>query len=294
MAALPSIVVLLFVAAGGAFASESDTLLTELRSTGSFQHAFRLAISPQGAIYVSDVDRNQILLVGDDRTPAMSIGGYGWEASTFDRPTGLTTDGLNLFVADHGNHRIQRFDRSLNFVSSFSTRDTSVSELRIGYPLGIALSRSGELFVLDGENLRIVKFGPTLRFERSFGDIDDQRARLRRPLKILVGSSDHIFVLEPDRLLEFDMFGQYLRTVGEGVLAEAKSFALTQGGFIILSADVVRWFSERGEQTGLVRSQHLITEVPMGPIEDAFVVGDHLYLLTTTRLHVFRVSVTGL
>lgn len=294
MAALPSIIALLFVTAGGAFASVSDTLLTEVRSTGSFQHAFRLTISPQGGVYVADVDRNQVLLVGDDRTPAVSIGGYGWEASTFDRPAGLATDGLNLFVADHGNHRIQRFDRSLNFVSSFSTRDTSVSALRIGYPLGVALSRSGELFVLDGENLRVVKFGPTLRFERSFGDIDDQRARLRHPLKILVGSDDHVYVLEPDRLLEFDMFGQYLRTLGEGVLSEAKSFALTRGGFIIVSADVVRWFSERGDQTDLLRSQHLITEVPLGPLEDAVVLGDQLYLLTTTRLHVFRVSVTGL
>ena len=293
MAALPSIAALLFAVAR-VLPSAPDTLLTELRSTGEFQRAFRVAISPQGGIYVADADRNQILLVADERTPAVSIGGYGWESSTFDRPTGLATDGLNLFVADHGNHRIQRFDRSLNFVSSFSTRDTSVSALRIGYPLGIALSRSGELFVLDGENLRVVKFGPTLRFERSFGDIDDQRARLRNPLKILVGSNDHVYVLEPDRLLEFDMFGQYLRTVGHGVIAGAKSFALTKSGFIILSANVVRWFSERGEQVGLVQSQHLITEVPLGPLEDAVLLGDQLYLLTTTRLHVFRVSVTGL
>lgn len=292
MGALPSIAAL-FIALGNLLPSAPDTLLTELRSTGDFQHAFRLAISPQGGIYVADVDRNQILFTADARTPSVSIGGYGWESSTFDRPTGLATDGLNLFVSDHGNHRVQRFDRSLNFVSSFSTRDSSVSALRIGYPLGVALSRSGELFVLDGENLRVATFGPTLRFERSFGDIDDQRARLRRPLKILIGSNDHVFVLEPDRLLEFDMFGHFLRSVGEGVFSDAKSFALTQDGFIILSADLIRWFSDRGEQTGLVRSQHLITELPLGPLEDAVLVADELYLLTTTRLHVFRVSVTG-
>ena len=279
---------------GGVLSPASDTLLTELRSTGEFQHAFRLAINPQGAIYVADADRNQILLIADERTPAVSIGGYGWEASTFDRPTGLATDGLNLFVADQGNHRIQRFDRSLNFVSSFSTRDTSVSALRFGYPLGVALSRSGELFVLDGENLRVVKFGPTLRFERSFGDIDDQRARLRHPLKILVGSNDHVYVLEPDRLLEFDMFGHYLRAVGGGMFADAKSFALTPGGFLILSGEVIRWFSERGEQTGLVRLQHLITDVQLGTLEDAVIVGDQLYLLATNRLHVFRVSLIGM
>ena len=291
MAALPSIVAFLCAAAGGFFPSASDTLLTELRSVGTFQHAFRLTISPQGGVYVADIDRNLILLLPDDHTSAASAGGYGWEASTFDRPTGLATDGLNLFVSDHGNHRIQRFDRSLNFVSSFSTRDTSVAGMRIGYPLGVALSRGGDLFVLDGENLRVVKFGPAMRFERSFGDIDDHRARLRRPLKILVGSNDHVFVLEPERLLEFDMFGHYLRAIGEGVLSEARSVALTENGFVVLAGDALRWFSERGEPSGLLRARDLITEMPLGPLEVAVMVGDQLFLLTTTRLHVFRVSV---
>lgn len=293
MAALSSIAVLLYAMAGSLAPSASDTLLTELRSTGAFQHAFRIAVDPQGGAYVADVDLHQVFHVPEDRSPAITIGGFGWEASTFDRPAGLATDGLNLFVADHGNHRIQRFDRSLNFISSFSTRDTSIPAVRIGYPLGVALSRSGELFVLDGENLRVVKFGSTMRFERSFGDIDDQRARFRRPLKILVGQNDHIYVLEPDRLLEFDMFGHYLRSFGGGAIAEAKSFALTRGGFLIVSGDRVQWFSERGEQTGAVQSQHLFTELPLGPLEDAAVVGDELYLLTTTRLHVFRVSLSG-
>ncbi len=293
MAALPSIVALLCAAAGSLFPTAPDTLLTELRTIGAFQHAFRLIINPQGGLFIVDVDRNQIVHLADDGSPAISIGGYGWEASTFDRPSGLATDGLNLFVSDHGNHRIQRFDRSLNFVSSFSTRDTSIAVMRIGYPLGIALSRVGELLVLDGENLRVVKFGPTMRYERSFGDIDDRRARLRRPLKILVGPNDHVYVLEPDRLLEFDMFGQYLRAIGDGVVTEAKSFAFSPGGFIILSGEVLRWFSERGEETGAHRAQHLISEVPIGPLEDAVVSGDQLYLLTTTRLHVFRVTVSG-
>lgn len=293
MAALSSIAVLVVTVAGSLSPSASDTLLTELRSAGTFQHAFRLIVDPQGGVLVADVDLHQILRLAGDRTPATSVGGFGWEASTFDRPTGLASDGLNIFVADHGNHRIQRFDRSLNFVSSFSTRDTSVSAVRIGYPLGVALSRTGELFVLDGENLRVVAFGPTMRFERSFGDIDDQRARLRHPLKILVGQNDHIYVLEPDRLLEFDMFGHYLRTVGEGAITEAKSFALTPGGFLILSRDRLEWFSERGEQTGTWQSQHLITEFPLGPLEDAVIAGDELYLLTTTRLHVFRFSFTS-
>jgi len=290
VAAIPPIVALLCAVAGTLSPSTSDTLLTELRSAGSFQHAFRLTLDPQGGVYIADVELHQINHLTDDRSSAPSVGGFGWEAATFDRPAGLATDGLNLFVADEGNHRIQRFDRSLNFVSSFSTRDTSVAAARIGYPRGVALSRAGELYVLDGENLRVAKFRPTMQFDRSFGGIDDRRARLRKPLKILVGSDDHVYVLEPDRLVEFDMFGHFVRTIGEGSITDARSFAFTPGGFLILTGDLLQWFSGRGEQTGVILSRHLITEFPLGSLEDAVVAGEELYLLTTTRLHIFRVS----
>lgn len=289
MAALSSIAAfLVLTAAAGPVPSTADTLLTELQSIGTFQRAFRLTISPQGGIYVADSDRNQVLLLSDEGSPA-SVGGYGWEVSMFDKPTGLATDGLNLFVSDQGNHRIQRFDRSLNFVSSFTTRDTSFAAARIGYPAGVALSRGGELFVLDGENLRVVKFTSAMRFERSFGDFDDQRARLHRPLKILVGKDDHVYVLEPERLLEFDMFGHYIRAIGKDVIQEAKSFALTETGFIVLTEDALHWFSDRGDRVSTVRAQHLMTEQTVGPLEDVVVMGDRLFLLTSSRIHVFRV-----
>lgn len=290
MAALSSIAAfLVLTATAGPIPSSADTLLTELQSIGTFQHAFRLTISPQGGIYVADIGRNYVLLFSNDGAP-VSVGGYGWEVSMFDKPTGLATDGLNLFVSDQGNHRVQRFDRSLNFVSSSSTRDTSFAAARIGYPLGVALSRIGELFVLDGENLRVVKFTPMMRFERGFGDFDDRRARLRRPLKILVGRNDHVYVLEPERLLEFDMFGQYIRAIGGGVLQDAKSFALTRAGVIVLTDDALHWFSDRGDRVNTIRARHLVTEHALGPLEDAMEVGDRLYLLTSTRIHVFRVS----
>lgn len=293
MAALPSIIALLLLAGPEVCAAVTDTLLVEERSIGSFQRAFRLTTNPQGFVYIIDAERNLVVLIKDNEANSISVGGYGWTSTTFDQPSGLATDGLNLYVSDYGNHRLQRFDRNLNFISSFATRDTSFVEARFGYPLGVALSRLGDLFVLDGENLRVVKFEENVRFRRSFGDIDDQRARLRQPIKILVGPNDHVYVLESDRLLEFDYFGNYLRSIGEGSFKEARGFCVVTDGIVLVTQSAIYWFTERGELLRVHQSSDLRTKTPLGPMEDAARIGDRLFILTTNRLHIFQISVVG-
>jgi len=265
-------------------------LITELQTLGSFQQASRITINPQGWMYVIDTGRNLVVRLKGDESAVVSVGGYGWTSTTFDKPTGLATDGLNLYISDYGNHRLQRFDSNLNFISSFATRDTSFIDARFGYPLGVALSRLGDLFVLDGDNLRVVKFAGDVRYELSFGDIDDQRSRLHLPIKIVVGSDDHVFVLEPDRLLEFDYFGHYLRTIGASMFTDACGFCTVKDGIIVVSHAALYWFSERGDLQRVIHPTDLQMKTEPGPFEDAASAGDRLLILTSTRLHVFRLS----
>jgi len=270
-----------------------DTLLVEQKALGSFQRATRLITNPQGWTYILDAERNLVVLMKGEEESSSSVGGYGWSSTTFDQPTGLATDGLNLYVSDRGNHRLLRFDRSLNFISSFVTRDTSLLAARFGSPLGVALSRLGDLFVLDGENLRVVKFAASMQYERSFGDIDDQRSRLRQPIKILISPDDHVFVLEPDRLLEFDCFGQYLRVIGTGAFHDAKGFCFVRGGIIIVTPSVLFWFNDRGELVREVRATEIASGSPIGGMEDAVVGADRLVLLTSTQLHIVQISASS-
>jgi hypothetical protein len=218
-----------------------------------------------------------------------TVGGYGWSSTTFDQPTGLATDGLNLYVADRGNHRLMRFDRSLNFISSFVTRDTSLFAARFGFPLGVALSRLGDLFVLDGENLRVVKFAASMQYERSFGDIDDQRSKLRQPIKILLSPADHVFVLESDRLLEFDYFGHALRTIGSGSFQDAKGFCFFHGGIIVVTSTKLWWFDDRGDLLRAIGTADILSESPISALEDLAADTDGLLLLTSIQLHIVRV-----
>ena len=269
-------------------AEAPDTMLVEQKAFGSFQRATRLVTTPQGWIYVLDAERNLIVLTKGEEDISSSVGGYGWSSTTFDQPTGLATDGLNLYVSDRGNHRVMRFDRSLNFISSFVTRDTSLLAARFGSPLGVALSRLGDLFILDGENLRVVKFGASLQYERSFGDIDDQRSRLRQPMKILLSPDDHVVVLESDRLLEFDYFGQYLRVIGSGRFHDARGFCFIRGGIVVATPERLFWFNDRGELLREIPSTEIASGSPLGAMEDLAASDDRLLLLTSTQLHIIR------
>jgi hypothetical protein len=271
MAALPSIVTLLTIGISSLLASAPDTLLVEDRVLGSFQRATRLVINPQGWIYVVDADPNTVVLFRDQDSSPSFIGGYGWTATTLDQPSGIATDGLNVYVSDLGNHRVQRFDRFLNYISSFSTRDTDVVSARFGYPGGVALSRLGDLFILDTENLRVVKYIGSGRYERSFGGLD------------------HIYVLEPQRLLEFDYFGNYIQTIGVGVLGNARGFDVAGSGALVATSDTLYWFSERGEMTLAIPVRFIMTSVPIRDVSDIALVRDQLYVLTSKKVFTLKI-----
>lgn len=168
MAALLAIAAFVFLHDDPSFAL-SDSLLIEESNFGEFQAAACITVSPQKWVYVLDRENHLVHLFRDPSTPSRSVGGYGWTLTSFDQPSGVAADGLSVYVSDYGNHRVVRFDRLLNVVSSFSTRDTLEADLRFGYPTGVALSRQGDLFILDSDNLRVIKFSRDTRFERVFG-----------------------------------------------------------------------------------------------------------------------------
>lgn len=268
----------------------ADTVLVEEYALGAFQHAVRLDVGSQGWLYVLDADRNSLSLFKDKTSAPITVGGYGWTSTSFDGPTGVATDGINVYVADHGNHRIQRFDRNLNFISTFSTRDTTVVETRFGYPSGVAISRFGDLFIVDEENSRVVKFNARSQFERAFGNLGDERGRLQHPLKILLSSDDQVYVLEPNKIIVFDYFGNYLRTVGGGVFHHAKGFAVGSENDVVVTSDSLYWFSKHGGVMNTMAAKNILSSTPVRTMEDVAVVHDRLYLLTAEKVFGFKVS----
>jgi hypothetical protein len=266
-----------------------DSIPVEEFSVGSFERATHIFAGKQGAIYVLDADQNKIFAFSDITQTPKSIGGFGWSTGSFDKPTGIATDGINVYVSDYGNHRIQRFDRNLNYLSSFSTRDTSDAFSRFGYPLDVAMSELGDLFILDGENLRVLKFNPQQLFERSFGDINAGKGKLQNPIRLVVTTS-RIFIGEQTRIVVFDYFGNYLSSIGEGVVSGLTGFALSDNTLLLASPDTLWQFSQEGVFQKLIPRSHLVTGEHIERIQDIACIRNRLFILSLKRLHIFKID----
>ena len=76
-------------------------------------------------------------------------GKKGSLAGEFNTPEGVAVDYLeNVYVADFGNQRVQKFDGSGTYITEISD---------VGSPIDVAVDSLGNVYVVDYSN-RILKF----------------------------------------------------------------------------------------------------------------------------------------
>lgn len=214
---------------------------------GNFTRARGISIDPQGNIYVADAEANKIQKHTFDGKLAAEIGGYGWGQLEFDQPAGVTaTNGLDIFIADYGNHRIQRFTRKLEYIATLYTRESESEPQRFGYPTGVAVTRVGDVLVCDGENKRVLMFSKFSRFDLSIGGMNAGKGRLTEPIDVAIDDTDRILVLEPRRVVVFDRFGNYLFAFGQDTLRTATGFGISGSSVFVADGFQVLEFSRHG------------------------------------------------
>ena len=122
-------------------------------------------------------------------------GGTGKGHGEFDKPRGVTVDASgNVYVADGGNSRIQKFSPEGKFLGSYGRVGTGDGELR--EPDGVAVDASGNIYVTDAVNQRLVKFNSDGNFVGQWGGPEPGFAG---PRDIAVGPDKLIYVLDQGR-----------------------------------------------------------------------------------------------
>lgn len=211
--------------------------LTLIGETGGFRNVVAASIDPAGNVYIVDREANMVHKLDRNVFIERSIGGYGWGNHEFDRPSDVWAEnGVDVFVADYGNHRIQRFDRRLSYIGTLETRGTGFEIERFGYPVGVTMNRQGDLYVIDEENLRVVSFGGIDRHRKTFGGLDAGRFRISSPRKIEIYADDLIAIRDGNRLLFFDQFGSPYREFPSRFLPRYKDLSIV-GDHIFLLLD---------------------------------------------------------
>lgn len=239
-----------------------------------------------GTVYVLDAPSATLRILTTNLQTTAVTGGPGWESGRFDQPSAVwARNGLDIFVADYGNHRIQRFDRQLAFVSSLSTRDNDAPDKRFGYPTDVALSRMGELFICDGENQRVVKVNGQSQIEKVFGGFDAGKGKLEKPTRLAIGPSDNIYVLDGSRILTFDSFGNFLHELYDNIWKHPSAIFADEARILIADQGVLYCFDRQERPVGKLALTGFAPNV-QGEIRSIGAHGGKLYLLDAAGLTV--------
>ncbi len=213
-----------------------------------------------------------------------NIGSKGTAGGQFEAPWGLDVDSEgNLWVADKGNNRVEKFNSKGEFVlavgkevdkTTLGSICTAASGDTCGWgvagsasgqfnePLDIATTTSGDLWVTDGANSRVQKFNSKGEYLSQFGGTGTGNGQFTEPWGIDISSAGNIWVVDARyyRVEEFDASGTFIREVhGEGNGGSGHSgpaeFAGPRGLSVDANDDV--WVTDRGNNR--------ITELsPMG------------------------------
>ncbi|OAB47457.1 fibronectin type III domain-containing protein [Paenibacillus antarcticus] len=119
-----------------AFGNNSDTAPTS--AVGRFKGPNDVAVSNDGIVYVLDYNNNRIQYIGENQSTWTIIGNNGNSGSSgtavgqLSMATGIATDSNgNVYVADNGNKRIQKYDPNAATKWSVFKEDFKASAIAI-------------------------------------------------------------------------------------------------------------------------------------------------------------------
>ncbi len=200
-------------------------------------HPTGITIDPEGNLFITDTGNDRVIKCDGGGKFLKETGGFGWEEGQFNRPTYIATDnGLNIYVTDTQNKRVQRFDRNLNFISTIKIEPQDDFS-GFGLLEGIALTSGGELLLSDIEDDHVIKLDNFYSYGRTFGGFGYGEGSLRDPLGISVDRKENIYVADSqnDRVAIYDLFGNFLKSVGEKTLRKPSGITVGDDDLIYVA-----------------------------------------------------------
>lgn len=253
---------------------------------GLFNSAKSFSINSLGYIYVSDISSNEIIKLDTLGKVIKSIGGYGWNESSFDYPVDVFATPLNIYVADKNNNRVQLFDKDLNFISFFSTQNSDDDRSKFRYPLCSAVSSQGDIFILDSDNRRILKFNSRWEYQTSIGSYDAGSFALVNPKHFIITNDAKILVADSKCLFQFDQFGNGIKKIQLPFELENINSA-----FRIISINdksQISFFTDPDfESTNF--NPTIFKPKLEDDIEDSIIYNSKLYLLTKSTILIYKI-----
>jgi sugar lactone lactonase YvrE len=191
--------------------SNTGTYITQWGGAGTAPGQFELYTGPYGVatdssgnVFVSDPGNFRIqkfnsigtyITLWPSYTPTPGTGN-----GQFNSPAGIAIDiSNNIYVADSGNYRIQKFDSLNNYITQWGSKGTGNGQFGNALataPYGVAVDSSGNVYVVDTDNYRIEKFDSTGTYLAQWGSHGTGNGQFNRPGAVAVDSSGNVYVAD--------------------------------------------------------------------------------------------------
>ena len=180
-----------------------------------------IAVDATGNLYVADSESPRIEKL--DPSGARLATCNLWDASG-GRPTdpqqapdpyGVAVDATgNVYVADMGNNRIQKFSSSGVFITKWGAYGTGNGQFRS--PCVLAVDATGNVYVADAGNSRIQKFSSSGVFITKWGAYGTGNGQFRSPCVLAVDATGNVYVADAgnSRIQKFSSSGVFITKWG--------------------------------------------------------------------------------
>lgn len=192
-----------------------------------------LAVAPDGDIWVADGDNHRFLIFAPDGSFLEAWGTKGSDEGEFDFTTigwggydeagiAFTPDGA-FYVADVGNHRIQKFGPDRGFITAWGSEGQEAGQFDT--PIDLVVDGQGRVYVLDSfrnlvpdpETGAVQVFDADGRFLAEWGVYGDKPGQMHEPFGIGLDPDGTLLVAEfaNNRVQRFTAEGEVLDGWGE-------------------------------------------------------------------------------
>ena len=201
-----------------------------------------VVVTGHNAVKAFDPNGNYLFHIGFNSPPVTST-----DDGEFRSPRTVEIDKTsgNIIVADSGNHRIQVFDSSGNFLFKFGSLGTSDGQFIT--PTDVAVDNTGKFYVTqigntnDPTNVQV--FDSSGNFLFKFGSQGTEEGEFLAPRGIAIDNSGNVYVSDETNLniQIFDSSGNFLTKFGgvygngEGEFVSINDVAVDAQGRVVVS-----------------------------------------------------------
>ena len=149
-----------------------------------------ITIDEDGTRYVTDTDREQVLVYNADDRYIRAIG----ESGQF-KPVDVAISGDRLYVTDIEHHQVHVLDKE-SAETLFSFAEAGSEPGQLFHPTNLSVASDGTIYVTDTTNFRVQQFDAEGEFIRTIGAQGMSYGTFARPKGIALDGDDNIYVVD--------------------------------------------------------------------------------------------------